>query len=487
MSDTIVEIDFTSVGISDSLNGGHTGALTGSLTIDYSLHPPGTVTAGSLTFAGKALPGIPGNSVTFTTFDLSHNALGYVLTASSGSITLQLQWSPQQPTTLTYGKITAAPSGHIYNFLNPDTLHSTPVCFAAGTLIRTPRGDVPVETLRVGDAVLNAAGVARPVKWLGHRAFPSDPSAHGDQHAPHKHKVVRIASPYKYEVIRIAAHAFGPDRPSHDLVVSPGHSICVDLIGEVLIPAEHLVNGATVARSLLDEVTLWHVELESHDVLIANNLPAESYLAMGNRGYFEEAGATLESFEEGKTKTHADFCLPVAVDGPIPDFVRNRLTERALSLGWTASYDDDLRLVVDGQLRRPLIERDAAVFLFPSDARDVRLVSNTFSPKDFGSGDSRVLGAMLFGFVLSGGHGDTRRIAIDDERLRDGVYEVEGHAPRFCWTDGDLVLDPQLWEGLSGGVSLLVSCNRETVRGWIAPAGAEEARSEARPRLYAIR
>ena len=37
--------------------------------------------------------------------------------------------------------------------------------------------------------------------------------------------------------VRIAAHAFGGDRPSRDLVVSPGHALCIEASGEVLIPA----------------------------------------------------------------------------------------------------------------------------------------------------------------------------------------------------------------------------------------------------------
>ena len=59
------------------------------------------------------------------------------------------------------------------------------------------------------------------------------------------------------------------------------------------IPVGYLVNGATIAQVEVDEVSYWHVELDSHDVLIANNLPAESYLAMGNRGFFEERRGLL--------------------------------------------------------------------------------------------------------------------------------------------------------------------------------------------------
>ena len=90
--------------------------------------------------------------------------------------------------------------------------------------------------------------------------------------------------------MRIAAHAFAENRPARDLVVSPGHSIAVDLLGEVLIPASSLINGTTIRQESAERVTYWHVELESHDLLVTENLPTESYLDMGNRGFFPRPG-----------------------------------------------------------------------------------------------------------------------------------------------------------------------------------------------------
>ena len=42
-------------------------------------------------------------------------------------------------------------------------------CFLAGTRIATPRGPIPVETLRPGDLVLTRAGPPQPVRWCGQR------------------------------------------------------------------------------------------------------------------------------------------------------------------------------------------------------------------------------------------------------------------------------------------------------------------------------
>jgi len=346
-------------------------------------------------------------------------------------------------------------------------------CFLRGTLIRTPKGDVAVENLREGDVVVTNSGERRRVKWIGHR----DMKIQGRSDA-------RLLFP-----VRIAAGAFGPDRPARDLYVSPGHSICLDLCGELLIPAGLLVNGATIAQVEMDEVSYWHVELDSHDIILANSLPAESYLVMENRGFFKEAGATLEALDQGRGRTHADFCRPVVLDGPTLEFVRNRLKARAEALGWTPSRAADLRLVVDGGVRRPIEEGEASVFVFPAAARDVRLLSDTFTPALVGDGDDpRELGLCVFGISLSGSKGEPRSISLDDERLKNGFHIGEaGDRVAWRWTKGELILDPDLWTGLSGAIVLLIAHNRASVRRWDAPrAGDVEAPPEPRAKLRVI-
>jgi hypothetical protein len=181
--------------------------------------------------------------------------------------------------------------------------------FVAGTLIRRPEGEVAVETLQVGDLVLTSSGEARPVKRIGHRDI--DCPAHTDASA--------------IDPIRIAVDAFGANRPSEDLFVSPGHSIAVDLCGEVLIPAGALVNGSTIAEVAVDQVSYWHVELDSHDLLLANNLPAESCLETDNRGFFEEAGAAPDAFDSDAARPRDDLCRPLVTEGSVLAFVRARL------------------------------------------------------------------------------------------------------------------------------------------------------------------
>jgi hypothetical protein len=88
----------------------------------------------------------------------------------------------------------------------------------------------------------------------------------------------------------ITLGAFGPDLPRRDLFLSPDHAV---YLRGVLVPIRLLINGRTIAQVPVDKVTWYHVELSRHDVLLAEGLPAESYLDTGNRGMFENGGQPL--------------------------------------------------------------------------------------------------------------------------------------------------------------------------------------------------
>lgn len=195
-------------------------------------------------------------------------------------------------------------------------------CYVTGTRILTERGEVAVEDLRLGDLAVTASGERRPIKWIGRQTV--DCTAHPD--------------PLKAWPVRVARDALAPNRPARDLYVSPEHSLCVSVGEELLIPAFCLVNGASIAYAPCDHVTYWHVELDSHDLLVAENLPAESFLEMGeNRRFFTgQAGiaALAEALSaEVMARTHADFCRPFLMAGPVIDIVRTQLAARAERLG----------------------------------------------------------------------------------------------------------------------------------------------------------
>jgi hypothetical protein len=185
--------------------------------------------------------------------------------------------------------ITVDPSGLGGNFLlegdGDGGTQISPPCFAAGTRIATECGDVPVEALRPGDRVLLASGGSAPVVWLGHRRV-----------APRRH-----SRPGDVQPVRVAAHAYGLGRPRRDLLLSPDHAVFVD---GVLIPVRYLLNGATVRQVDVAAVTYWHVELPAHGVLLAEGLPAESFLDTGNRAGFADGAALIPRHVSASDRVH---------------------------------------------------------------------------------------------------------------------------------------------------------------------------------------
>lgn len=143
------------------------------------------------------------------------------------------------------------------------------VCFVAGTMIATPRGERAVEALSIGDQVTTRDGHMRPIRWIGRsRVFFSDGNLD------------------KLRPVRIAAGALGNGFPEADLFVSRQHrvllqsKIAMRMFGtdEVLTAAKNLiglVDGVDVVEDTAS-VEYLHVLLDRHELLLANGAWAES-------------------------------------------------------------------------------------------------------------------------------------------------------------------------------------------------------------------
>jgi Ca2+-binding RTX toxin-like protein len=196
------------------------------------------------------------------------------------------------------------------------------VCFAEGTRIMTPGGEVAVENLRAGDMVLamrNGKAGFEALRWVGSMdvAVPRD---------------AVIAAKTAPILIKVGALA---DRlPARDLRVSPDHAIEVD---GYLIPAKHLVNGTSILQEAwCQRVSYFHLELEAHGLLLSEGLWSESYLDDGNRHAFNNAGLTglFLDFEVARSAGQYDTqtCMPVLREGLALDLIHGRISLRAQQL-----------------------------------------------------------------------------------------------------------------------------------------------------------
>jgi Hint domain len=135
-------------------------------------------------------------------------------------------------------------------------------CFLPGTRIKTPEGETNIEELRIGDNVLTASGESKPIKFIGRRKVSRE----------------RIG-PWKNGEgpVKISRFAIDGKAPHSDLYISPAHAIYID---GILILASNLVNGVTIVADARPEalsLTYFHIELGTHEAILAEGLAVESF------------------------------------------------------------------------------------------------------------------------------------------------------------------------------------------------------------------
>jgi hypothetical protein len=136
------------------------------------------------------------------------------------------------------------------------------VCFLAGTLIQTPHGERPIESLQPGDLICSTDG-PQPVKFLSRTR---------------RHRKALLA--LGKLPVRINQGALGELGPCRDTFMSPSHAINLD---RHLVEAGALLNGSSIKQlvnwSRGDFLTYYNIELEAHSLIWANGMPVETYFA----------------------------------------------------------------------------------------------------------------------------------------------------------------------------------------------------------------
>jgi hypothetical protein len=298
-------------------------------------------------------------------------------------------------------------------------------CFAEGTTIATPTGHCPVETLKAGDLVQTVSGDARPVRWIGFRALD----------------LTRHPAPERAQPIRIIAGAFADNIPSRDLRLSPDHAVLLD---GALIPVKLLRNDASIVRDAdCRSVVYYHVELDTHDVLLAEGLAAESYLDTGNRGIFQNADVPLDlhpTFDAAQAQREGASCAPFVTDPGRVEPLWRALAARATAGGLTvADTSPSHCLIAAGGMIRPISQTVRCIaFLLPAGTDHVRLVSSDFIQPWVD--DPRSLAVAVTRLTLRGGS-SVETLPLDHPSLSDGWWEPEHDGDRMWrWTNGDAAI-----------------------------------------------
>jgi hypothetical protein len=183
-------------------------------------------------------------------------------------------------------------------------------CYCRDTLIRTERGQRRVEKLKIGDKVMTMSGKLRPIKWIGRRSY-------GGRFVMGRKDTLPIC---------IKAGSLDDNVPRRDLWISPHHAMYLE---GVLIEARDLVNGVSIVQAeRVEKVEYFHIELETHDVIIAEGALSETFIDEDSRGMFHNAHEYRMLYPDAAPGL-SQYCAPRLEDGYAVEAARRRIALRA--------------------------------------------------------------------------------------------------------------------------------------------------------------
>jgi hypothetical protein len=373
--------------------------------IDYTLD-------GTVANIGDTLTVTIPNMSDTETFVVQGDGADYIVGYFQSDPTDYLVFSDQP---ITFGDSFTTGNG-LGNF-NPQT-----ACFAQGSRILTTRGEMAVEVLRPGDMLVLADGGTAPVRWIGSRRMDC----------------ARHPRPWDVMPVRVVANAFGPGMPHDDLVLSPDHAV---FAAGALIPIRYLINGGTIRQEQRRRIVYYHVELPAHAVLLAQGLPAESFLNTGNRGAFDNAGAAVDLHADFAVRSDAaravwsaSACAPLLTSGAPLAAERSRLLARAATLGLRLTDDPAVALRIGDTAIAPRSRDGWLCWTLPQGLASATLCSRRFVPSQTvpESDDTRALGVAVVAVLRDGAALD-----LADPALAGGWAAPEAG---LRWTDGAAIL-----------------------------------------------
>ncbi|CAK7193077.1 hypothetical protein COMNV_01290 [Commensalibacter sp. Nvir] len=311
-------------------------------------------------------------------------------------------------------------------------------CFLAGSMIHTPTGTVPVETLKPHDTVIsyiNGNEEVQPIIWVGSKEVTVRPDYPDDQAG--------------YPIC-ILKDAIADNLPSKNMWITAEH--CLFFNGK-FVPARMLVNNTSIFYDYsITAYTYYHIKTQNHSVIKADGMLTESYLDTGNRVGFDQKNTavpvsihnrhlTWEHDAAAPLDTTKEFVEPIFFS--ILARTQNLLENKKTYTPYEITQENDFHLITDtGTVLYPTsVKNQLYAFALPAHTTSVRLVSRASRPFDtIGPfvDDRRCLG-LLIGKILLQQPNKTVEISnhLENKNL-PGWHAIEGNTHR--WTDGNALL-----------------------------------------------
>lgn len=198
------------------------------------------------------------------------------------------------------------------------TAQSLLMCFTENTLIQTPQGQIKVCDLKIGDSILTAEGQLTPILWIGVQKVSLRFSQNNERLLP----------------ITLTASSLGENIPNEDLTVSNDHAFLVD---GILATAGSLVNGSSIYRVPApeledDRITYYHIETENHELILANNAPAETFIDNVSRSTFDNFQEYIDLYSSERSMGELPMARAMS-PRQLPNAIKEKLARQAQAIG----------------------------------------------------------------------------------------------------------------------------------------------------------
>jgi len=241
------------------------------------------------------------DDIDFAASESANLLSGNVLQIVFDGGTYDIQLNPDEDYSGDYFHIAAAADG-----TGIDITQDSVACYGIGTLIETAAGETAVERLSIGDLVRTRSGALRPIKWIGRRSYAGRFIAMNRDVLP----------------VVFKTGSLGNALPRRDLCVSPHHAMYID---GLLIEAKDLVNGESIVQARgVERVDYFHIELDSHDVIIAEGAFSETFIDDDSRAMFHNA-PDYRALYPNEVPVEPLYCAPRVHEGEALEAIRQRL------------------------------------------------------------------------------------------------------------------------------------------------------------------
>ncbi len=199
--------------------------------------------------------------------DGNENGDDYDTLDLSGAGPLRVNYDPNNPENGTVDFLDA--DRNVVGSMTFTNIENVIPCFTPGTMIATPKGEVPVETLKAGDKIITRDNGIQEIRWTGRK----DMGWHD-----------LVANPHLKPVL-VRQGSLGNGLPERDMMVSPNHRLLVanDRTAlyfdehEVLVAAKHLAAGKGIHAVDSVGTTYIHFMFDRHEVVLSNGAWTESF------------------------------------------------------------------------------------------------------------------------------------------------------------------------------------------------------------------